>query len=544
MLKYNNNHIFTGYLKQLLSNFNLPTCKVYTKDFANYFDKYGKEDPRVLESISTLGKGCIAVQTNYIKDREIQHLYWDYSNNGDRKTCYWRKSSEAIFDPEVALPGVTKTLKSTGIEYDQATHEYLGDYLRFIRDYYDVNLMSMYNCFSNKICNNITCSIKSNITIDFNSYDPNFIIYVLPVKLFEKYTIAIDCHSGVEMFCGLYGKSLDTSNKAKSIITKTYLKLNNCSFRRPILYDKLSSDFWNFETDSANTLSALVDEKRTFATRWDIIAREKDLKLFIKVPASCRSSITILEGDYRGYNDYKYDFEQIGSGSLDGVWRYKANHTVVNLNNKVDDSETKFKPISKLQLLELNTGESYPFADRLIEYLSGNTITPLDNISDNIQRVQKIASNNQYYPKIKGLWDDKLQKLVYDQIVNGGPFEVVPLHKTAQATTSDNNTKINIKTLVDRVIIDGAVTKAFNKTNLILKQKPGQNSTTTLLIDRRQGLQPRNGHKTKSTLYDVLGYVDKDTEKWYSTWINANGKAVIKDTLQNVDIYNGLYDIE
>jgi hypothetical protein len=66
------------------------------------------------------------------------------------------------------------------------------------------------------------------------------------------------------------------------------------------------------------------------------------------------------------------------------------------------------------------------------------------------------------------------------------------------------------------------------------------------LVDKRTGIHPRAGHTTRSTLYDVLGYVDKDTEKWYSSWQieTKNGKnvATVKNNIQNVDIYNGLYD--
>ena len=44
---------------------------------------------------------------------------------------------------------------------------------------------------------------------------------------------------------------------------------------------------------------------------------------------------------------------------------------------------------------------------------------------------------------------------------------------------------------------------------------------------------------------DILGYVDRDAEKWYASWsINKDdGKVYMKENIQNVDIYKGLFDL-
>jgi hypothetical protein len=219
----------------------------------------------------------------------------------------------------------------------------------------------------------------------------------------------------------------------------------------------------------------------------------------------------VLEGDFCAANDFKYvpvkQMYTTGSDELKNTfavntdWVYKRNHSVLNfdtLNSTVDLNEVPFNPISRLQLLALNTGESYPFADRLIEYLSGSAITPIDDIADNILRVQRVMSENNHYFKIDGLWENKMQKIAYDYIINSGPIEL------------DRN-----------------------------KNKP-------TLKDCRSGYYRGLGHTTKSMLFDITGYIDRDVENWYSSWTKDtkdNGYAPkIKNSIKNIDIYDGLFD--
>jgi hypothetical protein len=556
MFKYNNTHIFTGYLKQLLSSFNLPTCKIYTHEFASYLEQHGEEDPRVLESFDVIDKDHLAVRINYLKNNELYNYFSTkpcitqvLNTDGtpaidkDKKEiykrnslhCFWERSSDVFYDSDKTVHGLTHLLNSPGNTYDAVTHEYLGDYLRFLRDYYNINLMSLYNCFNDKIYNNIYYRHKIRVLNDkfddtkeedsstnpryltsyriFNSQDTEYRIYAIPVKLFASYTIAVDCSQGLELFCGLYNTHLDTSYESVNLATKTYVKIGKTLFNQPFLYDKLTVNNWplidDFSEDGSKIRQKTGTEADTF-TRWDIAKREKDLKLFIKIPTSCKSSITILEGDYRGFNDALYT-------TNNNKLVYRQNYSVLNFSTKdgVALNNYSFKPVGKIQLLAFNTGESYPFADRLVEYLSGSAITPIDAISDNIKRVQRVMNDNKTYFNIEGLWEDKMQNILYGYITSSGPIESVTVG--ADRSDPDNYGK--------------PVTKDYTYKT---KQVP---------VDRRRGMHPRLGYTSKSTMYDILGYVDKDTEKLYSSWKIEDGRTIVKNNIQNVDIYNGLYDI-
>ena len=177
MLQFNNNHIFTGYLKQFLASFNLPTCRVYTAEFERYYLEHGCEDPRVIESTAPIidpadlpmtfyinneyidkDKIRPGISINYLKDGSIQQYFWNTDNwkpNTDIPTSKYWKSNTTVHYNGTKVLGLTKTLKNPTTLYNYQTHEYLGDYLRFLIDYEDINLMSMYNCFSNRICDNL-----------------------------------------------------------------------------------------------------------------------------------------------------------------------------------------------------------------------------------------------------------------------------------------------------------------------------------------------------------------------------------------------------
>ena len=537
MFEFNNTHIFTGYLKQLLSSANIPTCKIYTREFANYLKIHGQEDPRIVESFDAaihcidkqkkIYKSNKATRVNYIKNGEIFKYFLEEPLNIKNSSIKWLPASDTFYEPGKKVLGLTRSLNSLNNIYDTTTHEFLGEYLRFIRDYYDINLMSLYNCFNDKLYGNVFCNIttENNKKISMNSLDSRYKIYAFPVKLFAEYTIAVDSNEGIEIFCGFYKNTLDLSSKSMDLIRKTYVKYNKTLFSQPLLFDKLAVKNWNLSTDTENVNGVLKILDNNSITRWDILNREQDLKIFLKVPVSCKSTITVLEGDYRRFNDYLFKVQKTDTGNY--IWNYQQNHNILNFED-ANLNESAFKPIGKLQLLAVNSGQSYPFSDRLVEYLSKSAITPIDEISDNVKRAQKVMNAHGHYFKVDGIWENKMQKIVYDYLMNSGPFETVKTSNIENSPT-EYNVRLNATT------------------NVSLKKKNSKDADR-IIIDKRKGLNPRLGHNNKSFLFDVLGYVDKDAEKWYASWMQKeekNGKVitVVKDSIQNVDIYNGLYDI-
>lgn len=158
--------------------------------------------------------------------------------------------------------------------YDYATHERLGEFLRYYRGATDVNLMPLYNCFSGRYNSNF--SIDSSGIIPVSS--PNNKIIEVPIKFNQTYTIAIDCANIVYVAPAF----LDNDD---------YLFVGDVNVTTMIPIEKQVQQFASLSF--SNPVTYKIENDDEFLQRF-----EKKLTLLIQVPFNCDSSIVVLEGDY------------------------------------------------------------------------------------------------------------------------------------------------------------------------------------------------------------------------------------------------------
>ena len=261
--------------------------------------------------------------------------------------------------------------------YDSQTHEYLGKLLRLYRDILEINLMPYYNCVSGNYISGIV------IYPDKIKEEPsdNYKTFKIPIKFNTNYTLAIDSNSNVKTATVLlsgnhiiediqYYKSgsLLTFNP-NDVVMKNINIFSSTSFKQPKLVG----------------INILKDENASIIEKY-----ERYLYLLIQIPRTNNSSVVLLEGDYtnvKAENVY----------SIEGI-------------QELNDLELSDIMTSDLSLLQMNDNITYPFADRLIEYLLLNVINPRDEVTKNIGRVQDLFIN---YDSIHEVWNNTLRSNIY-----------------------------------------------------------------------------------------------------------------------------------
>lgn len=276
--------------------------------------------------------------------------------------------------------------------YDSDTHRYLGEYLRCLRDIYDIDLMGMYNCFNYDYADNISLQIEKE---GFNLINqvverPNekTRVILIPIKFNKTYTIAMDCPFPILMRSIIYDKVLLKNTEGNflfEMLDDTIKQVAGMTFNNPITFCVVNE----------------IKEVQDFESR---------LYLAIQVPKTLRSSIVVLEGDYAN------------SGA----------RRIVNVEylNQMSAWQVFQLFRSNLSLLENNDGKQYPFADKLIAYLLRYTIDTREYIDDNVARIERAIN---YDPRqIKnfqeGIWDLDLRYVLFKNFLDIQGKEFIDKH--------------------------------------------------------------------------------------------------------------------
>lgn len=400
MLKFNNRNIISGYIKQLLYSFNLPICRVFEnenecKNFLN--------TPSTTSSSPIYKDNYIAIIRKYKENRD--YFVTIDSQTTEIKPLY-------IYRYNHFYPNLTKKLRLENDIYDSYTHTYLGNYLRFIRDYFDINLMSLYNCYNNE-------------TI----IQDNYKYLLVPIKYNTTYTVFTEKNNIKYL---VTNKVVDTKSTINSTNLSSASKINS-SYCLSINIDKASS--MSIDQDGVTQISNFGN-----------LFKEENLKLIIQTSIEDESPIVVLEGDYINYKPYFTNYQL----------NYERENWNPGINNQLATSNTRDKYLYEEEYREIfkdnistynfqlvnqlkRDNNNYPIADRLIEYLLGNVITELDPISKNIiDSKKKLAYRYLNYNQAKIKNTD-------------ASFNIMDRFKLLDAVSSNKYSKINDQDLLGYV---------------------------------------------------------------------------------------------
>lgn len=405
LVEFGSSNILVNYIKELLKDFPLPKYPVYTRTQKRLLSETGKE-VGIIKSDASSG------DFYYIKE-DILQKYKKESDTISRWYPYVSDNSgqTAIFSQKDFILGNNFTnnmhkFEITNNIYDTSTHEYLGKYLRFVRDYMNINLMPLYNCFSNNLYIwkdfNVTIESASDqkLVCQFSKDNREQKIYQTNITLGQDYTIALDC-AEVELVIRL----LNTTNEELNdkLAKQTFKRYKNLSFNKPILFTGLNYSVLNATTFENSELAYIYNNLN-------------NLQLLIKIPRTCKSSIVVLEGDFtlntfKSFLKANLDNE---TSNVSSIIDFEKHTSVIaettdknGKNPNFDDYyDTIYKNTLPLSLLKANTYKQIPFADTLLEYLTGFVITE-QSVKEDIVRLQTCLHNNCINIKYSGIWEPK-----------------------------------------------------------------------------------------------------------------------------------------
>lgn len=471
--KFYDNTITTKFIKNLVSKTNVPFISTWKPgDFAIRGMLYLTRDaiwkcqhtgfPASIDSVCTKDTHNATLykrtDINSIGDvhhsSEVQELTGQTASN----IRYFTRVSPYVFGKEYY--NITGRYSSNVLGYDATTHLYLGQYLRMMRDVYDLDLMPFYNCYANEVITDIDFNDQAKVEIISNKKNQNSIYKILsvPVRFGKTYMLALNSETPIEVMCIIYGKkgllqtlttNLNDSYSASGIPTDTtYKKFQRMQFKTPVLYKtpnwtQVYNKYLAAQAggiDYSADLDFIIDPDSYYDQTLGQF--EKNLRLIIKVPKTNKSSIVVIEGDYpviacqepddiaNNYknitwsNQYLYG-TTINSKTVRGEWIRPQVITSKDGSATAGMVVAKEPLFSPLSLLQISDGNTYAFSNRLVEYLTQNAINHLESFSKNIERVQQYSKSDINYikngsrysePLVLGVWDKDFQRYLFNLV--------------------------------------------------------------------------------------------------------------------------------
>lgn len=237
--------------------------------------------------------------------------------------------------------------------YDYKTHEHLGHYLRSLRDMYSLNLMPLYNCFSNQLLRNIHIS---NDKIEKTSKDFSTKVYKIPIRFNTDYTVCIDnigmttlapafIRHGTLMKLNntRYGNGIDVTNK--------YIRLN----QGDVIHNKPNLRF-----------------KNPIKIRFDNIPQKKVIHytnpVFTEIPSKYNANYYRLNSN--AYPAFRKSFKEVtydeNGKAIDGTWR------TIDYVDPYSDGIKNYQAGYEF-ILDEGDGDSLKPADDLLTNIDPNT---------------------------------------------------------------------------------------------------------------------------------------------------------------------------
>ena len=286
--------------------------------------------------------------------------------------------------------------------YDSATHYQLGNYLRYYRDKTGVDLMPFYNCFNYTFITDLYLRKVDGKTSQYGyvkESNDNYKVAAVPVKMGMEYTIFIDCPYEVlvkPLFYNEYGLVEKEGGSYLADTIKILKDSEDTDGKFVLSYPQMS-----FNNPIKVKIDLTTDYEKGIG---EFYAFQRYLYLAIQLPASNNSSIVVLEGDYTGrYFKYfgadAYSANGIMVGGVDVSEEYKTE--VINKQN--------YLMLRQPSLAFCNTGTTFAFSDRLIEYLLLNVITSEEQLDGNISFVQRNIDGNRLKGYFDGVWSPNIR---------------------------------------------------------------------------------------------------------------------------------------